>query len=50
MVRELLKGEREPEVEPMVYTVGTTDMKYWKRWKWFGVADTVRSRGLTSEG
>jgi hypothetical protein len=49
-VKELLKGEIGDEGLETVYTVGTTERKYWKRWKWLGVPATVRSRGLTREG
>lgn len=35
---------------PTLYVVGTTEMKYWKRWKLPGASLTVRSRGLTRDG
>ena len=30
--------------------VGTTERKYWNLWKWLGVDEIVRSRGLRREG
>lgn len=40
---EKAEGERE-------YRVGTMERKYWYLWKWFGVPEMVRSRGLRREG
>lgn len=47
----LVKTVREPYVaDSTEYTVGTTERKYWNLWKWLGVIEMVRSRGLRREG
>lgn len=49
-VKMVRSAGAEPEPRCTLYTVGTTDMKYWNLWKFAVAKLIVRSSGLTREG